>query len=76
MISVGNWLDFRNQSSVWPNRSMIDCVIGSWDVILKISAHVIWMVGRGSDHSLPRGYRSSIAMISFLMQSNLVFFFI
>ena len=26
--SAGNWLDFHNQSSVWPAQSMIDCVIG------------------------------------------------
>ena len=27
--SVGNRLRFHNQSSVWPNQSMIDCIIGS-----------------------------------------------
>ena len=25
--SVGNRLDFHNQSSVWPNQSTIDCII-------------------------------------------------
>ena len=42
---VGNRLDFHNQSSVWPNQSMIDCIIGSWDAILKISAHGRWDEG-------------------------------
>ena len=35
--NVGNRLDFHNQSSVWPNRSMI--IIGSRDAVLKISAN-------------------------------------
>ena len=47
--SVRNRLDFHNQSSVWPNQSMIDCIIGSWDAILRISAHGHWTVGRGND---------------------------
>ena len=43
-ISVWNRLDFQNQASVWPNQSMIDCIICPWDIILKISAHKLWMV--------------------------------
>ena len=35
----------RNQSSVRPNRSMIDRIIGSWDAILKISTHGRWDEG-------------------------------
>ena len=37
--SVGNRLDFHNQSSVSQNQSMIICIIGSWDAIFKIPAH-------------------------------------
>ena len=47
IISVGNRLGFHNRPSVWPNRSMIGCVIcviGLWDAILKKIAR-----GRGSD---------------------------
>ena len=39
VVGVGNWLDFHKQSLVWPIQSMIDCIIGSRDAILKISAH-------------------------------------
>ena len=42
---AGNRLDFHKQSSVWPNQSMIDCVIGSLDAILKISACGRWDEG-------------------------------
>ena len=43
--SVGNRLDVHNRSSVWPNQPMIDCIIGSWNAILKISAHGRWYEG-------------------------------
>ena len=45
VISVGNRLDFHNQSSVWPNQSMVDCTTGSWDAILKKFAHGRWNEG-------------------------------
>ena len=45
ILSVGNRLDSHNQSSVWPDQSMIDCIIGSWDAILKISAYGWWDEG-------------------------------
>ena len=42
--SVGNRLDFHNQASIWPNRSMVDCCrfMGQ---LLKISAHGRWDEG-------------------------------
>ena len=49
--SVGNRLDFHNRSSVSPNRSVIGCIIGSWDAILRMSAHGRW----------DEGYRSKFA---------------
>ena len=36
--SVGIRLDFHNQSSVWANQTMIDCLIASWDDILIVSS--------------------------------------
>ena len=42
---VGNRLNFHNQPSVWPNQLMINCIIGSWDAILRISAHGRWDEG-------------------------------
>ena len=41
--SVGNRLDFRNKSSVWPKQSMIDGVIGLWDAVS--AAHGRWDEG-------------------------------
>ena len=33
-----NRLKLHNQSSVWPNQSMMDYIIASWDAIFNISA--------------------------------------
>ena len=60
--SVGNRLDFHNQSSVWPNQSMIDCIIGSWDAILIISAHERWDEGLISTIT-PLGIEIKICLI-------------
>lgn len=35
VTSVGNWLDFHNQSSVWPNLLKTDFIVSLWAAILR-----------------------------------------
>ena len=40
LSSVGNWFGFSNQSSVWPNQSMIDYILSLWAAIVGNSFSV------------------------------------
>ena len=66
---VGNQLDFHNQSSVWPNRSMVDCIIGSWGTIFKISAHGWWDRGNDMSHHSIR----DVDLLIIAMICNIIF---
>ena len=43
--NIGNQLDCHNHSVVWPNQSMIDCIMGSSDAIFLNSARERWDEG-------------------------------